>query len=122
MEEAKNHPNIIELQTTFSDNENLYFLLEFAENRSLSELLHLISNLALALTFIEPLPIELTKYYAAEIVSALEHLHQKRIVHRDLKPENILLDKNFHIKLVILVISNNYRLISVIQKDLIRMS
>lgn len=43
---------------------------------------------------------ELTKYYTAEIVSALEFLHSKGIAHRDLKPENILLDAQFHIKIV----------------------
>lgn len=42
---------------------------------------------------------ELTKYYTAEIISALEYIHSKGIVHRDLKPENILLDSKFHIKL-----------------------
>lgn len=43
MMEAK-HPNIVNLDCTFSDDQNLYFLLEYAENRSLSELLKLISN------------------------------------------------------------------------------
>lgn len=37
------------------------------------------------------------RYYAAELVLALEYLHSKNIIHRDLKPENILFDHNFHI-------------------------
>jgi len=44
--------------------------------------------------------LELTKFYAAEIISSLEYLHKKGIVHRDLKPENLLFDSQFHIKLV----------------------
>ena len=39
------------------------------------------------------------KFYFAEIVLALEYLHQNNIFYRDLKPENILLDVDGHIKL-----------------------
>ena len=39
------------------------------------------------------------KFYAAEIILALEKLHSKYIIHIDLKPDNILLDANGHIKL-----------------------
>ncbi|TGZ82609.1 Pkinase-domain-containing protein [Ascodesmis nigricans] len=39
------------------------------------------------------------KFYIAELILALEHLHNHGIVYRDLKPENILLDANGHIAL-----------------------
>jgi serine/threonine protein kinase len=42
----------------------------------------------------------LTKFYAAEIVSALQFMHEKKIAHRDLKPDNILVSSTFHCKLV----------------------
>jgi serine/threonine protein kinase len=42
---------------------------------------------------------ERARFYTAEIVLALEHLHQYNIVYRDLKPENILLDATGHIVL-----------------------
>lgn len=40
---------------------------------------------------------ELARVYAAEIVSAVSHLHANGIMHRDLKPENILLDADGHV-------------------------
>ena len=40
---------------------------------------------------------DLARIYAAEIVSAVAHLHTNGIMHRDLKPENILLDADGHV-------------------------
>lgn len=31
------------------------------------------------------------KFYIAELILAIEHLHNKNIIYRDLKPENILI-------------------------------
>lgn len=39
------------------------------------------------------------KFYAAEVLVALEYLHILGYVYRDLKPENLLLDGSGHIKL-----------------------
>jgi len=36
----------------------------------------------------------------AEVIIALEQLHQQNIIYRDLKTENIIIDKEGHIKLV----------------------
>ncbi|KAE8726518.1 Serine/threonine-protein kinase OXI1 [Hibiscus syriacus] len=43
---------------------------------------------------------DLIRFYAAELVLALEYLHNLGIVYRDLKPENIMIQENGHIMLV----------------------
>jgi serine/threonine protein kinase len=40
------------------------------------------------------------RQYAAQLVSVMEYLQQKRVMHRDLKPQNIMLDDNFNLKVV----------------------
>ena len=39
------------------------------------------------------------KFYLAEIILAIEHLHNSGIIHRDLKPENLVIDIDGHLKL-----------------------
>lgn len=39
------------------------------------------------------------RFYAAEIILGLDHLHSNRIIHRDIKPENILMDSKGHVRI-----------------------
>ncbi|CAF4572614.1 unnamed protein product [Rotaria sp. Silwood2] len=39
------------------------------------------------------------KFYAAEIILGLEHMHLRSVVYRDLKPANILLDEHGHVRI-----------------------
>ncbi|XP_014221698.1 G protein-coupled receptor kinase 1 isoform X1 [Trichogramma pretiosum] len=39
------------------------------------------------------------KFYAAEVILGLEHMHRRYIVYRDLKPANILLDEHGHVRI-----------------------
>ncbi|KAL6634029.1 hypothetical protein ACP70R_026700 [Stipagrostis hirtigluma subsp. patula] len=45
-------------------------------------------------------PDSIIRFYAAELVLALEHLHGLGVVYRDLKPENVLIQGSGHIMLV----------------------
>ncbi|CAL8264164.1 unnamed protein product [Arctogadus glacialis] len=83
------HPFFVKLYFTFQDDEKLYFGLSFAKN---GELLKYIRKIG---SFDETC----TRFYSAEIVCALEYLHNKEIIHRDLKPENILLSEDMHIQI-----------------------
>ncbi|XP_045036572.1 G protein-coupled receptor kinase 1 isoform X2 [Daphnia magna] len=39
------------------------------------------------------------RFYAAEVILGLEHMHRRFIVYRDLKPANILLDEHGHVRI-----------------------
>lgn len=43
---------------------------------------------------------DVIRFYAAELVLALEYLHELGIVYRDLKPENVMIQEDGHIMLV----------------------
>lgn len=84
-----NCPFIIRLYGTFQDQQHLFMLLEYAIGGELFTYLRRAGRF----------PLGTTKFYAAEIVCALEYMHNLNIVYRDLKPENLLLDARGHIKI-----------------------
>ncbi|TNN44917.1 Serine/threonine-protein kinase MRCK alpha [Liparis tanakae] len=55
--------------------------------------------LTLLSKFEDRLPEEMARFYLAEMVLAIDSVHQLHYVHRDIKPDNILLDMNGHIRL-----------------------
>ncbi|KAJ3007479.1 hypothetical protein HKX48_009104 [Thoreauomyces humboldtii] len=84
-----NFPFIVNMLCTFQDEVNLYMLLEYVVGGEL------FSHLRRAGKFSN----DQTRFYAAEIVVSIEHLHNLDIIYRDLKPENLLLDYQGHIKI-----------------------
>lgn len=39
------------------------------------------------------------RYYACEMILAIQELHRNGVIYRDLKPENVLLDADGHLKI-----------------------
>jgi serine/threonine protein kinase len=46
------------------------------------------------------LPEDWVRFYAAELVLAISHLHSLHVLYRDIKPHNVMLDRNGHIVLI----------------------
>jgi len=84
-----NHPFIVSLRFAFQTDVKLYLVTDFFNG---GELFWHLKN---ETNFTETR----TRFYAAEIVLALECLHENGIVYRDMKPENLLLDADGHIRL-----------------------
>ncbi|KAF9273463.1 pkb-activating kinase-like protein [Linnemannia elongata] len=83
------HPGVVKLYSTFQDSSSLYYVLELCQN---GELLTYIKKLG---SFDE----NCTRFYVAQILTAVEYVHSQGVIHRDLKPENILLDHRMYVKL-----------------------
>ncbi|KAM2009092.1 phototropin-2-like isoform X1 [Malus sylvestris] len=85
------HPFLPTLYTSFETSTHVCLISDFFSG---GELFALLDQQPMKL-FKE----ESARFYAAEVVIALEYLHCLGIVYRDLKPENILLQKDGHIVL-----------------------
>ncbi|RKP27352.1 serine/threonine-protein kinase Sgk2, partial [Syncephalis pseudoplumigaleata] len=84
------HPFLIGLRYSFQSAQKLYLCVDYVSGGEL--FFHLQRD--------RRFPEARTRFYACEILSALEYLHELGFVYRDLKPENLLLDSEGHIRLV----------------------
>lgn len=106
------NPFLVNLWGTFQDDSNLYMVMDYVPGGELFSVLRkskvrcnynvlptqYTKMIALCITY-QRFPDHVAKFYAAEVILALEYLHSRRIVYRDLKPENLLLDSNGHIRI-----------------------
>ncbi|XP_050555830.1 serine/threonine-protein kinase Genghis Khan isoform X6 [Spodoptera frugiperda] len=81
---------ITNLHYAFQDEHNLYLVMDYYCG---GDLLTLLSK------FEDRLPEDMAKFYIAEMVLAIQSVHELRYVHRDIKPDNVLLDASGHIRL-----------------------
>lgn len=81
------HPFVVRLRYAFQNHHKLYLVMDYYSGGSL--FVHLRKT--------KRFPEERAKFYAAELVLSLAHLHYMHIMYRDLKLENILMDSEGHI-------------------------
>ena len=87
--QANAFPFLVGLKYSFQTDDKLYLVLDYVSGGEL------FFHLQQARRF----PEDRARFYAAEILLALEFLHSNDIMYRDLKPENILLDDQGHVML-----------------------
>jgi len=79
---------ILQLRACFHDSRNYYLVTEYHPAGDLHTFLLLKGS-----------PRHVVRFYMAELLIAIEHIHSKRIVHRDVKPENLFIDSDGHVVL-----------------------
>lgn len=84
------HPFLTDFYSSFQDDENIYFLMDYIEGEELYYVLKRHKKFSESVA----------QFYLAEIFTIIEYLHKQNIIYRDLKPENIIIDKEGHIKLI----------------------
>jgi tetratricopeptide (TPR) repeat protein/predicted Ser/Thr protein kinase len=84
-----NHPNLVSVYDTLTDDEAVVIVMEYVEGETLREVLNR-----------GPLSEERALGVVRDVAHALDHAHSQGVVHRDVKPANILLRKDGVVKLV----------------------
>jgi serum/glucocorticoid-regulated kinase 2 len=98
-----NCPFLVRFYYSFQNEKKLFFVLEYCPGGELFNLIQSKGKLGEAQT----------RFYACQIVLAIEALHKNNIIYRDLKPENVLLDQDGYIKITDFGLSKT----NVIQND-----
>jgi serum/glucocorticoid-regulated kinase 2 len=83
------NPFIVPLKFSFQSPEKLYLVLSFINGGELFWHLQKEGKFSM----------DRSRFYIAELLTALESVHELNVIYRDLKPENILLDYQGHIAL-----------------------
>lgn len=88
---SSNHPFIVTLYHSFQSEDYLYLCMEYCMGGEFFRALQTRRSKCISE--------DDARFYASEVIAALEYLHLMGFIYRDLKPENILLHKSGHIML-----------------------
>uniref|UniRef100_A0A6A7G461 AGC/GRK/BARK protein kinase n=1 Tax=Hirondellea gigas TaxID=1518452 RepID=A0A6A7G461_9CRUS len=86
-----NSPFVINMKYAFTNEHSLFIIMDICTGGDLRFHLHQLE----ARCFDEAR----ARFYAAEMILGMEHMHSHKLLYRDLKPNNVLLDKEGHIRL-----------------------
>ena len=84
-----NHPFIVNMHYAFQDKENLYLVMDMLSG---GDLRYHVSRYR---KFSE----EQTRFFIANMVYALQYIHEHNVIHRDIKPENLVLDEKGYVRI-----------------------
>ncbi|ODV90376.1 hypothetical protein CANCADRAFT_12401, partial [Tortispora caseinolytica NRRL Y-17796] len=82
-------PFVAKLYATFQNRDYLFLVMEYLPGGDCAALLKVLGFLSE----------EWARVYIAEVILAVEALHDRGIIHHDLKPDNLLIDADGHLKL-----------------------
>ena len=78
------HPGVVSVQDVFEENGTAYFVMDYVDGKSLSEIVREQG----------PLPEERAVRYIRQVATALQYVHDNNRLHLDIKPGNIMIDGN----------------------------
>lgn len=81
---ALKHPNIITVHAVEHHGPLHFFVLDFVDGGSLSDVIQRCG----------PLPVPVAAAWFAQVGEALDYAHRRGVIHRDIKPANILIDSD----------------------------
>jgi serine/threonine-protein kinase len=84
-----NHPNIAQLRTAFTANNQLVMIMEYVEGSTLADRLEH-----------GPIPVPEALNYTGAVLDALSYAHHQHVIHRDIKPANIMVTPEGAVKLM----------------------
>ena len=91
------HPNIVNVWEVFEENGTAYYVMEYIDGRTLSDLIPF-----------EGLPERLAMDVLEPIVEAVIYIHQRQLCHFDIKPDNIIISDDARPVLIDFGVAKHY--------------